>query len=53
MKLKARIVFEWEYEGNPENYGTDNPREAARIDTEGAERDIYLFLDGCPVVNLR
>ena len=48
MKLKARIVFEWEYEADPKHYGTEYSTEAAKLDIQGAKADLWLFLDGCP-----
>jgi len=46
-KLKAKVVFEWEYEADSKNYGTDNVLEMVAIDKGGAEKDLDLFLDGC------
>lgn len=47
-RLRAIITFEWEYDADPENYGTSDPVEMAKIDLGGAEGDIFLFLDTCP-----
>lgn len=46
--LKAKIMFEWEYEASPAHYGTDDLGVMAEIDEGNARDDIYLFLEGCP-----
>jgi hypothetical protein len=48
MKLKARIVFEWEYEADPKHYQTDDAEEMAKIHVRMAEMAMDTFLDGCP-----
>jgi hypothetical protein len=50
MKLRAKVVYEWEYEVDIKNYGPSaiTAEDAIQIDLGGAEDDILLFLDGCP-----
>lgn len=54
IRLKAKIVFEWEYEADPELY---NPKglsaeeitvdDMIRIDRNSFENDPFLFIDCC------
>jgi len=46
MKLKARMVFEWDYDFKPEAYGTDNPLEGAKMDLKNDWHEfLEIFLD--------
>lgn len=50
MKLRAKVIFEWEYDADPEAYGTDDPAKAAENEMIWVEDggDIFGFLDMCP-----
>lgn len=50
MKLKARIIFEWEYDADPKYYETDDPIKAAENEMMWIENtgDIFDFLELCP-----
>ena len=58
MKLKAKIIFEWEYEANLDYYGTEDPIIAAEIDKKTLEEDnpmLHAFLKMChnrPVIEI-
>ncbi len=43
VKLRARVTFEWEYDADPEHYGTDDPKKMAAIDAESMEDDTDAF----------
>ena len=54
IKLKAKVVFEWEYDVKPENYTSKElplekitVEDMIRIDKGGFEGDLWLFLDSC------
>lgn len=54
IKLKAKVIFEWEYKADPEDYiiGGKAPKDITvadmiDIDKISADDDLYLFLDGC------
>lgn len=54
VKLKAKIVFEWEYEANPKDYLISERsikdltmEDIIEIDEEGAKEDIGLFTSMC------
>lgn len=47
MKFKAKIIFEWEYDIDPKNYGTSDPNKMIQIDISNAKEDIEMFLISC------
>jgi len=51
-KLKARVVFEWEYEADPELYNPLSSEEVTindmiKIDRNSFDDDPWLFIDCC------
>jgi hypothetical protein len=44
VRLRARVVFEWEYDASPEDYQTDEPRAMAEIDRQNLDEDTFSQL---------
>jgi hypothetical protein len=46
--VKLRCTIEFEYDANPEHYGTDIPEEMAKIDEDnfnGEPQDLFLVME--------
>ena len=53
VRLKARVVYEFEYWANPRIYGSDKPQEMADIDKKSILEDPFLLLqDESPKVTV-
>lgn len=44
IRLRATITFE--YDADPDHYGTDNPAEMAKIDSGNDFMDMLILADG-------
>jgi hypothetical protein len=43
-RLRARVVWEWEYDADPVNYQTSDPRAMATIDRQNLSEDTFAML---------